>query len=574
MSSTLSETVDARSGARATHRLRRIGRWRPTPGGLTLAAIAFPIAIPILVVLFHLVSPDLEVWNHLRESRLGEYVGHSLMLMIGVAIGVLALGVPTAWLTARYDFPGRRLVIWALMLPLAMPAYIVAYAYIGILDYTGPVQTLIRDLTGWQFGDYWFPQIRSVGGAVLMLSLVFYPYVYLLARSAFLEQSASLYEVARLANGHGGGLWNRLRHSGFARVGLPLARPAIVAGLMLALMETLADYGTVQVFGVTTLTTGIFRSWYGMGQVEAAAQLAGILTLFVLALLVLERSSRRRAAYHHPRAMRRIEPVRLQGGKGMAALAFCLVPVTFGFLLPVLQLLGWSLINSERFLDADFIRLAGNTLMLAAAAAALVVALAVVIVSVKRARPSRARQALTDLSTMGYAIPGAVIAVGIFIPLGFVDNTVDSWMRATFGISTGLLLSGTLFALLFAYAVRFMSLGVFTVDAGMGRLRPAMLDAARALGQSPRGVLFRVTLPMIRGSLLTAALLVFVEVLKELPATLVLRPFNFNTLAVRTFELANDEMFVEAAIPALTIVLIGLIPVILLSRAVTRQGEQ
>lgn len=574
MSVTLSETAGSRPQTRAGRILKGVGRWRPTPGGLALAAIALPIAIPILVVLFHLVSPDLEVWNHLRQSRLGEYVGHSLLLMVGVAVGVLLLGVPTAWLTARYDFAGRRVVIWALMLPLAMPAYIVAYAYIGMLDYTGPVQSFIRDLTGWQFGDYWFPQIRSIGGAILMLSLVFYPYVYLLARSAFLEQSASLYEVARLCDGRSGGLRGRILGSGFVRVGLPLARPAIVAGLMLALMETLADYGTVQVFGVTTLTTGIFRSWYGMGQVEAAAQLAGILTLFVLALLVLERTSRRRAAYHHPRAMRAIEPVRLTGTKGLAALLFCLLPVTFGFLLPILQLAGWSLINSERFLDADFIRLAGNTLLLAASAASLIVVLAVVIVAVKRARPSRARQAMTDLSTMGYAIPGAVIAVGIFIPLGFLDNAVDSWMRATFGISTGLLLSGTIVALLFAYAVRFMSLGVFTVDAGMARLRPAMLDAARALGQSPRGVLFRVTLPMIRGSLLTAALLVFVEVLKELPATLVLRPFNFNTLAVRTFELANDEMFVEAAIPALTIVLIGLIPVILLSRAVARQGAR
>ncbi|HHO69910.1 MAG TPA: iron ABC transporter permease [Halothiobacillus sp.] len=456
------------------------------------------------------------------------------------------------------------------MLPLAMPAYIVAYAYIGVMDFSGPLQSLIRDLTGWGFGDYWFPQIKSLTGAVFILSMVFYPYVYLLARSAFLEQSASLYEVAQLSRGAQRNPLSRLINSGFMRVGLPLARPAIVAGLMLALMETLADYGTVHAFGLTTLTTGIFRSWYGLGQIEAAAQLAGVLTIFVLALLVLERTSRRRAAYHHPRAIRPIEPIKLTGWRSLGAFTVCLLPILFGFLIPVLQLGSWSLINSERFLDQNFIRLALNTLGLAAAAALLIVSIAIAIVALKRARPSRLRQAITDIATMGYAIPGAVIAVGVFISLGYFDNAIDGWMRDSFGISTGLLLSGTLVALLFAYAVRFMSLGVFSVDAGMARLRPTMLDAARALGHSPSSVLFRVTLPMIRRSLLTAGLLVFVEVLKELPATLVLRPFNFNTLAVRTFELANDEMLIEAAIPALTIVVIGLLPVILLSRAMTK----
>ena len=528
-----------------------------------MVGIAALLSLPILVVLGFVFVPAGEVWRHLAATVLPDYVSNSLLLMLGVAIGTLIGGVGTAWLTSMCRFPGRGLFEWALLLPMAMPAYIIAYTYTGMLDFAGPVQTLLRELTGWGYGDYWFPRVRSLPGAALMLSLVLYPYVYLLTRAAFLSQSLCVLDVSRTL---GNGPWRT-----FFTVALPLARPAIVAGLSLALMETLADYGTVQYFGVSTFTTGIFRTWFGLGSTAAAAQLSALLLGFVFALILLERWSRRHARYHHTsqreQAIRRLH---LTGWRALAATLFCLLPLLFGFLLPATQLAWWSVTVAERTLDAAFWQLALNSLGLAAAAAALALVLAAVLAYGRRLHPSRGVTGAVRVAGMGYAVPGTVIAVGVMIPFAWFDNQLDAMLRATFGISTGLLLSGTLFALLFAYMVRFLAVSLQTVEAGLGKVRPSMDEAGRSMGYRPAQVLRRIHIPILRGSLLTALLLVFVDVLKELPATLVLRPFNFNTLAVRAYELASDERLADTGPAALTIVIAGLLPVILLSRSITR----
>lgn len=528
----------------------------------TIVGLALLLMLPLLVVLGYVFVPAGEVWSHLVDTVLQEYVINSLLLMLGVAAGTLVLGVGSAWLTSMCRFPGRAIFEWALLLPMAIPAYIIAYTYTGLFEFAGPVQSALRDWTGWGYGDYWFPQIRSLEGAALMLSLVLYPYVYLLTRAAFLNQSLCVLDVSRT-------LGNTPLQT-FYRVALPLARPAIVAGLTLALMETLADYGTVQYFGVSTFTTGIFRTWYGLDSAPAAAQLSATLLLFVFALIFLENRSRRQAKYHHTsqrhQAIRRIP---LRGWQAAGALVFCFSALFFGFLLPAGQLLVWAVTVAEESFDAAFIDLVLNSLQLAAMAALLALALAMFFGYGRRVQGGPVLQMAVRIAGLGYAVPGTVIAVGVIIPFAWFDNTLDSWMREQFGISTGLLLSGTLAAVLFAYLVRFLAVSLQTVEAGLGRIRPSMDESARSLGLRPLQIMGRVHIPMLKGSLLTALLLVFVDVLKELPATLILRPFNFNTLAVRAYELASDERLADAAPAALAIVVAGIVPVILLSVSIT-----
>ncbi|MFE8034580.1 ABC transporter permease [Thiohalocapsa marina] len=528
-----------------------------------MLGIALLLSLPVLVVVGFVFVPAGDVWRHLADTVLPDYVTNSLLLMLGVAGGTLVGGVGTAWLVSMCRFPGRGLFEWALLLPMAMPAYIIAYTYTGMLDYAGPLQTTLRDLTGWGYGDYWFPEIRSLPGAAVMLSLVLYPYVYLLSRAAFLSQSLCVLDVSRTL---GNGPWRT-----FFAVALPLARPAIVAGLSLALMETLADYGTVQYFGVSTFTTGIFRTWFGLGNAAAAAQLSALLLGFVFALILLERWSRRDARYHHTSQRESsIRRLSLTGWRAALAFGFCLLPLLFGFLLPATQLGWWSLTVARTSFDAAFLTLALNSLALAAGAALVALLLALVLGYGRRLSPSRRVGAAVRIAGMGYAVPGTVIAVGVLIPFAWIDNSVDTWMRASFGLSTGLLLSGTLVALVFAYLVRFLAVSLQTVESGLGKIRPSMDEAGRSMGLSPGQVLRRIHVPMLRGSLLTALLLVFVDVLKELPATLILRPFNFNTLAVRAYELAADERLADSGPAALSIVAAGLLPVILLSRSITR----
>lgn len=532
----------------------------PKPWPLSLLLLSFLLATPTLVVLSSVFFPAGDIWSHLLDTVLSRYVRNSILLMTGVSAGVLALGLLPAWLVTAYRFPGSRVFEWALLLPLAIPAYIIAYTYTGMLDVAGPLQSGLRDAFGWRYGDYWFPEIRSLGGAIAMLSLVFYPYVYLLARAAFAEQSGSAMEAARSLGCS--------QRAAFFRVALPLARPAIVVGLSIALMETLADYGTVQYFGISTFTTGIYRTWNGLGSSVGAAQLAALLLGFVFVLVSIESWSRRQSQFFNTGSRARPSVALPLRGSGLVlAYLACGLPVLLGFLVPFGQLAIWASITSAGILTPDFAGYLLNSLFLASTTAVLALLLALFIAYGRRLSPSLASSLAARVLGLGYALPGTVVAIGVLVPFAWVDNRLSAFMVARFDFNTGLLLSGTVFILVFAYLVRFLPIAMNTVDAGLKKIRPSMDEAGRSMGLSPLKILRRVHVPIMSGSLATALLLVFVDVLKELPATLLLRPFNFNTLAIRTYELANEERLADAAGPALAIVLASLIPVILLSRS-------
>jgi len=528
-----------------------------------VGAIALLISVPVLFVLSSLATPAGEIWQHLAQTVLLRYVLNSLGLMLGVGCGVVLLGVAGAWLVTMCQFPGRRVMEWALLLPLAAPAYILAYAYTEVLEFYGPVQTGLRAVFGWQgLQDYWFPPIRSLGGAIALLTLVLYPYVYLLVRVAFLEQSVCTLEASRSL---GCTPWRS-----FWRVALPLARPAIAAGTALALMETLSDFGTVQFFGVDTFTTGIYRTWFGMGERPAASQLAALLLLFVLALVWAEQWFRRQSRYFQTHSRQQIARYHLLGWRGALALLVCLIPVLLGFVIPLALLLQLTINDLGQLANPEFWTFARNSLLLAAITAGLGVAIALVMAYGARLNPSMGMTLATRIAAMGYAIPGSVIAVGVLVPIGGLDNAIDAAMRNRFGIATGLLFSGTIIALVFAYLVRFLAVAFNTLESSLGRIKPSLDDASRSLGHSTLATLRRVHIPLLGSSLLTAALLVFVDVIKELPATLIIRPFNFDTLAVRVYQLAADERLAAAAAPALAIVAVGILPVLLLSRQIRR----
>ena len=534
----------------------------PSWVALTLL-VAATLLLPVIVIAASVFLSSGDIWQHLYDTVLAEYVANSLLLALGVGCLALPLGVIPAWLVTLYRFPCSRQLEWALLLPLAMPAYIIAYTYTGMLDVAGPLQSWLRAAFAWQYGDYWFPDIRSLPGAVLMLSLVLYPYIYLLARAALLEQSASVVEVARTLGVKPAGV--------FFKVLLPLARPAIIVGLSLVLMETLADYGTVQYFGVATFTTGIFKTWFGLGSSIAAAQLSALLMLFVLFLIILEQYSRRQSRYHDTSTRyNRLEQKHLRGLRGLPALVVCALPVLFGFVIPSGQLLIWGMQTWRTSMDSGFFAIVMNSIELALITAVLAALLALAVSCARRQQPGIMTNSFNRLLGMGYAVPGAVIAVGVLIPFTWLDRNLSHWIGLLSDTDPGLLLSGTIAILVFAYLVRFLALSLNTVDAGLAKIKPSMDEAGKSLGLSGFRLLRRVHIPILRGSLLTAVLLVFVDVLKELPATLILRPFNFNTLAVRTYELANEERLADAASPALAIVLAGIIPVIILSRAISQ----
>ena len=502
-------------------------------------------------------------WSHLSQTVLPEYILNSLWLSLGVGIGVGTLGVTTAWLTAMHDFPGRRFFEWALVLPLAMPAYVMAYVYTDFLQFVGPLQTALREAFGWQHGDYWFPDIRSLPGAILMFVCVLYPYVYLLVRTAFLERASGMLEAARTL---GMGPWRA-----FFAVSLPLARPAIVAGVALALMETLADYGTVAYFAVNTFTTGIYRAWFSLGDRVAAAQLAAMLLSFVLFLLMAERISRGRARYHNTTGRNRpMAGARLRGFAALLAFIGCLLPLLLGFVLPALLLLRMALAEGDAQFGERFLLLSRNSFLLAGVTAAIGVLLALLMAYGARLSKSSLASGLNRLVGLGYAVPGAVIAVGVLIPVTRLDNWLAGQWEQWFGSNPGLLLTGGIAALVYAYLVRFLAVALHTVESSLAKITPSMDDAARCLGLGQGATLRRVHAPLLRGSLLTAGLLVFVDVMKELPATLVMRPFNFDTLATQVYTLASDERLAEASTASLAIVAVGLLPLIALSRQISR----
>ncbi len=528
-----------------------------------LVLLSLLFSIPLAVVLGSIFFPAKEIWSHLADTVLTDYIVNSLFLFVGVGVFSLILGVIPAWLVTMYRFPMSRYIGWALLLPMAMPAYIIAYSYTGMLDVAGPLQTSLREITGWQYRDYWFPEIRSLGGAITMLSLVLYPYIYLLARAAFIEQSVCVLEVSRTLG------CNAI--DAFRRVALPLARPAIMVGLSLVVMETLADYGTVQYFGVSVFTTGIFRTWFGLGNSLVAAQLSALLLVFVAAFLYLEKRSRRQARFHHTsNRYSSLMQQQLNKRSGLCALVSCATPILLGFIIPLLFLINLALDTYSDVLGKDFYLLVFNSLLLAFVTAILALLIALFMAYSSRGSDSSINRFLVRFVSLGYAIPGTVIAVGVLIPFAWFDNTLDAFLREHFNISSGLLISGTVVTLIFAYLTRFLAVSINTVEAGLIKIKPTMDEVAKITGLSPVSIIKRIHMPMMRGSLLTALLLVFIDVLKELPATLILRPFNFNTLAVRTYELANEERLADAAVPALAIVLVGIIPVIMISNSISR----
>jgi iron(III) transport system permease protein len=540
--------------------LRRRG-----PGALAVsaAAVAAVVAAPILSVCAAVFAGGTEgTWRHLASTVLPEYVASTLWLCAGVGAGAAVVGVATAWLVTMHDFPGRRAFEWALVLPLAVPAYVMAYAYTDLLQFAGPVQGWLRAATGWGAGEYWFPDVRSLPGAVAMFVLVLYPYVYLLARAAFLEHAGGMTEIGRSL---GYGPW-----SSFFRISLPLARPAIAAGTALALMETLADYGTVAYFGVQTFTTGIYRAWFSLGDRVASAQLATALLAFVVLLLLLERASRGRARFHDTSGRLRAQPSRLRGWRAAGAAAACAAPLAVGFAIPAGALLWMALTDGDAQFGARFLRLARNSFTLAAVTAVLAVGLAVLLAYAARSSRSPWPRSLNRLVSLGYAAPGSVIAVGVLIPVTRLDRWLAAAIEASFGVQPGLLLTGGIAALVYAYLVRFLAVALQTVESSLARITPSMDDAARSLGCDPGTTLRRVHLPLLRGGLLTAGLLVFVDVMKELPATLVMRPFDFDTLATQAYTLASDERLGEASTAALAIVAVGVLPLIVVSRQIAR----
>ena len=517
-------------------------------------------AAPIAALLALAAQPTGELWAHLLANVLPEAAWTTLLLGLGVGFTTAVAGVGVAWLVAMCRFPGARVLEWALLLPLAIPTYIAAYAYVELLDSLGPVQNGLRALLGGGSGTHVLPPIRSLGGAVFVLSAVLYPYVYLSTRASFLLQSAAALDVSRAL---GAGPWRA-----FLRVALPLARPAIVAGVALALMEMLNDIGAVQHLGVTTLTLSVYTTWLHRGSLAGAAQIACVMLFLVVALLAAERFSRRRRRHHAGAARHRPpSPRRLSGWRALAAFAACALPVLIGFVAPATVLVADASRRWRAVLDADFLDAIWHSMALAVAAAVVTLLGALVIAYGQRLSRDFLAPAAARIASSGYAVPGTVLAIGILFPLAGLDNMVDAWMRESFGVATGLLLTGSGAALVYAYAVRFMAVGYGAIDAGLARISPHLDMAARALGRTAGGVLREIHAPLLRPALASAALLVFVDSMKELPATILLRPFDFETLSTVVYEAASREAFADAAPAALAITLAGLAPVILLSRS-------
>jgi iron(III) transport system permease protein len=543
----------------STGRGKRAAAFRPLRW-LALAVAAL-VSLPMLGIVSSVLQPSTEVLGHMVETVLPRMLLNTLILCVTVGLGTFVVGAVTAFCVVRFGFPGSRALEWLLLLPLAMPTYIIGYVYADALTFAGPVQTGLREVMGWRRGDYWFPDIHTVWGAGLLLSMVLYPYVYMLARTAFLQQPRSLTDAAVALGQPPAVSWLTLS--------LPMARPALAAGVALALMETLADFATMQHLGVDTFTTAIYRAWIGMGDRMAALQLSTGLVAAVLLLLLVERLMRGGRGYAAiSKRVADAPPVRLKGWRAALAAAVCVLPILVGFVLPVLLLLRLQAAGGDPMLGEAFLGYAWNSFRLAATATAVVMAIAFAFAILLRMGTDPLERGLIRFAACGYALPGTVIAVGVLAPLAALDNSIDAAMRATFGVSTGLLLSGTAAALVFAYCVRFLAVGLGALEDGYARLSPNLDAAARTLGRTPTGVVRDVHLPLLRRAWLTGAIMVFVDVLKELPATLIVRPFDFDTLAVRVYSLASDERLAQASSGSLAIVLLGLAPVILMVRTI------
>jgi iron(III) transport system permease protein len=513
---------------------------RSLPWGWTAAALLLVagLAIPLLVVAFGALQPAGEAWDHVARNLLPEYVTHTVVLAVAAGSLALVLGVGSAWLVSMCDFPLRGFFRWSLVLPLAVPAYMAAYTYAGMLDVAGPVQRLVRLLVPGTQDTFFYWNVMRIEVVALIFGLVYYPYVFLLTRALFEHRSGRALEAARLL---GRGAW-----SIFFRVAVPLARPAVVAGLALVLMEILNDYGAVSYYGVTTFTTGIFRAWFALGDLDTAIRLSAILMGLVLLVLGLERWQRGAARYDESAPGRPVSRYRLRGAAAAGALAFCAAPLLFGFVLPVAQLGAWTVQVAPTLADPGFLRLARNSFLLALGAALLCVGIAVVIAYAARLDHSPLTRSASKLVLLGYSIPGAVVAVGVLVAVLAVGRLFEG--------GAALLITGSVAALMFGYVVRFMAVGYLSVEAGFTRVGENLPAASRVLGAPPLRTLLRIELPLLRRALLAAGTLVFIDVLKELPLTLILRPFNFDTLATRAFQLASDEQVAQSAPAALLVI--------------------
>jgi iron(III) transport system permease protein len=542
-------------------RLLPLLRLRVDPWSAGAVAIAAIVLAPILAVIWIAFHPVENIWPHLLSTTLPRYLRTTLILMVSVGVLAASVGACTAWLITRYNFVGRRWIEWALLLPLAIPAYVGAYALVDFLEYAGPVQTGLRGLFGWQTSrDYWFPEIRSLGAAIVVLSAALFPYVYILARAAFREQSGAGEEVAQ-SLGAGG-------FARFWRVGLPMARPAIAAGTAIVMMETVNDFGTVDYFAVQTLTTGIFNVWLESNNAGGAAQIATVVLGLVIFLVTMEKVSRRKYQFFNL-ATRHRPPERapLRGVAGWLAFLICFLPFAVGFVLPFGVILNHALANADRWTDPDLLRALGNTLRVGGIAAVLTVLAGVFMVYGVRLSGRSLPRLLLPVTTIGYAAPGAVLGVGILIPLATLDHGLADIIEAVTGRPSGLILTGSAFAIVLAYCVRFFAIAQGAADGAMGRVPPSLAMAARSLGRSKGQVLREIYAPLIRGTVGSALLLVFVDCVKELPATMLLRPFNFDTLATQVHDQASLENLGDASPGAIMIVLVGLVAVALLARA-------
>lgn len=546
---------------------RRLETWRAqrraSPLWTVAVALALaPLLLPILTVIWLALGPSDGALAHLARTVLPATLRDTMLLVAGVGLVTLVVGTGTAWLVTMYRFPGRGILDRLLVIPLAVPTYIVAYAWTDVLDHTGPVQSGLRWLAGWKTArDYWFPEVRSLPGAVLIFASVLYPYVYLSARASFVQQSICALEAARTLG--------RTSMGAFTAVALPMARPALAAGLALALMETLGDLGAAQHLGVQTLSATIYATWQQRSNLPGAAQIAAILLVAVLALFAAERLARGHAQFHHTTSRWRSIPFAdLEGWRAVAAAVACFLPFAVGFLVPAGMLAANAVRHLGEAAGSGFWRSAASSLLLAGVAALVTTGTGVLLAYARRVAGNGFTRPAVQAAGLGYALPGTVLALGLLIPLAALDNRIDAFARANLGISTGLLISGSVALLVLAYVVRFLAVALGTVEAGLGRISPNLDAAARTLGETALSALWRVHLPLLLPALGTAALLVFVDVMKELPATLLLRPFNFESLATHVYALASLERVEAASVGALAIVLVGLVPVLLLHRAV------
>jgi len=508
--------------------------------------------LPILAIFYSAFAGDTSLWSHLFSTVLPRYISNTLILLLGVGCLSLVFGISTAWVVTRYNFPTKFFFEWALLLPAAVPAYIIAYTYTDIFEYAGPVQGILRDLFGWKNSqDYWFPNIRSMGGAIFVMSSVLYPYIYLMTRASFISTPVSFYHASSI---HGKNV--------FINVAVPLARPGIIAGLALVLMETISDFGTVDYFALETLTLGVFNVWLGMNSLSGASQISCVLFIFVIVLLSLELMARNRQRFYEKSSgQNNMEPIRAKGFLATICFVVCFAPFLFGFIIPVGVLLnfilkGFAVINFEEIFSTSI-----TSILVAISASIIVIALSILMIVVSYYKSNSLSRFFIFISSCGYAFPGTILAVGIVVFAGWLNDII--YFRLNY-------FTGSLIILFFAYIIRFLAVGNGAMRSGIEKIDPSIVHASRTMGHRFPTIIFKIIIPLVYTNILVGGILIFVDILKELPITLLLRPFNFETLATYVYQYASDEMLEESSLAAIIIILAGLGPIILLNSTIKK----